>query len=204
MIVIIDAGMGNLGSIFNMLRKVGANSRVSDKVEDILTADKLILPGVGHFDYGMNSLEERGHIQVLNQKVLEEKCPVLGICLGMQLMTRRSEEGKRQGLGWIQADTKRFSFTATDSKLKIPHMGWNSIDTVKGASLFEPLRGNPRFYFVHSYYVVPDNDNDIAARTSYGGEFCSAIQHDNMYGTQFHPEKSHKFGIAVMDAFSKL
>lgn len=204
MIVIVDYKMGNVGSILNMLKKIGAPAIVSSDPRDIERADKLILPGVGAFDNGMANLGQMGFMSELNDKVLNEKTPVLGICLGMELLTRGSEEGKLPGLGWIAADTIRFRFDQKSNGLKIPHMGWNSTDVVRADSLFKGLDGEARFYFVHSYHVVCHNEDDVLARTHHGYDFVAAVQRDNIFGTQFHPEKSHRYGMRVLKNFVEL
>lgn len=201
MIVIVDYGMGNLGSIANMLKKVGAQVKISSDKEDILGADKLILPGVGAFDNGMNRLVELGLVDVLNEKVLEMQTPILGLCLGMQLFSRCSQEGKQPGLGWIRADVHRFQFNDLNSNLKIPHMGWNYIQLKQSSPLLEELPVEPRFYFVHSYHLVCQDSEDVLATTHYGYEFPAAVVKGNIYGMQCHPEKSHKFGMRVFQNF---
>lgn len=200
-IVIVDYGMGNLGSIANMLKKVGAPAIISSDPDMIARADKLILPGVGAFDSGMKNLSERGLIQVLNEQVLEQKKMVLGLCLGMQLLTRRSEEGVLPGLGWIDAETVRFTFEGTNQHLKVPHMGWNTLAVSQPQPLFADLEVENRFYFVHSYYVVCADPDNVSAQTNYGFDFSSAIVKDNIWGVQFHPEKSHKFGMKLFENF---
>ena len=204
MIVIIDYGMGNLGSILNMLKKIGAEAIISSNITEIEKAKKLILPGVGAFDSGMKNIMGLGLVSVLNERVLRGKIPLLGICLGMQLLTRRSEEGTLQGLGWFDADTLKFKFDKVQNGLRIPHMGWNYINVEKKHSLLNDLGENPRFYFVHSYHVVCDKVEDILATTSYGYDFTSAIIRDNIFGVQFHPEKSHKYGMKLLKNFIEL
>jgi imidazole glycerol-phosphate synthase subunit HisH len=205
MIVIIDYGMGNLGSILNMLKKIGAPAKVSAEVQEIQAADKLILPGVGAFDAGMARLEELNLVNVLNDKVFNHKTPTLGVCLGMQLLTRRSAEGARPGLGWIDGETIRFRFTdPAQSKLKIPHMGWNTVKVQREGALFKGLNDEARFYFVHSYHVVCHNPADILTTTDYGYDFVSAVQREHIMGAQFHPEKSHKFGLKLLKNFVEL
>jgi glutamine amidotransferase len=205
MIVIIDYGLGNLGSIANMLKKVRAEAKISSDPAEIEKADKLILPGVGAFDHGMQNLEEQGLIPLLNRRVLEEKTPTLGLCLGMQLFTGSSEEGARPGLGWIEGKTVRFRFDPNQSGLKIPHMGWNFIQPKCDSPLWTDWYGEEtRFYFVHSYHVECHDPNDILATTVHGYEFTSMVQRENIIGTQFHPEKSHKFGMNLMKNFAEL
>lgn len=201
MIVIIDYNMGNLGSIFNMLKKIGVSTKVSSNIDVIQAASNLILPGVGAFDNGMSNLKETGLIPVLNEKVLIRKTPILGICLGMQLLTRSSEEGRLPGLGWIDGCTTRFRFGSEQSGLKIPHMGWNTVTFKKNSIFSQGFEGDPRFYFVHSYHVTCNREEDVAGKTFYGYEFHSAIQKDNIYGVQFHPEKSHHFGMNLLRNF---
>jgi glutamine amidotransferase len=201
MIVIIDYGLGNLGSIRNMLKKIGAEGTISSNVSDIQEAEKLILPGVGNFDQGMKNLEASGFLPVLEDRVIQKKTPILGICLGMQLFARKSEEGESTGLGWIDAEVVRFKFDDKERHLKIPHMGWNLVEICQRDPLFEEMYPEPRFYFVHSYHVVCKNENNILGKTFHGYEFASAIKKENIYGVQFHPEKSHKFGMKLLDNF---
>lgn len=202
MIAIVDYGMGNLGSIRNMLLHLGADSEITSDPDRIAAARKLILPGVGAFDHAMTNLEERGLIPVLNREVLERGKPVLGICLGMQLLSRRSEEGTLPGLGWIDADTIRFRFGPDRTNLKIPHMGWNRVNVRRSGSVMDHLPPEPRFYFVHSYHVRCDREENVLATADYGFEFHAAVIRDHILGTQFHPEKSHKFGLALLKNFA--
>ena len=198
MITIIDYNTCNVGSIQNMLRKLGYDSVVTNNQEKIFNATKLILPGVGAFDHGINNLKELGLIPIIKEKV-NSGTPILGICLGYQLLSRSSEEGKEAGLGLIEADTIKFSFENT--KLKIPHMGWNNLIYKDKLKLFHGLDANARFYFVHSYFVKCDSPSIISASTEYGGMFASAIEKENIFGVQFHPEKSHKYGMKVFTNF---
>ncbi len=204
MIIIIDYGMGNLGSILNMLKKIGTSAKISGETTDILTAEKLILPGVGAFDHGMAHLSERGLIPLLNKRVLEESCPILGICLGMQLFSRRSEEGELPGLGWVEAETRRFRFNGEIGHLKIPHMGWNEVRSSGQHHLFAGFNNPPRFYFVHAYHVCCDSPQDILATSFYGYEFTAAVGKGNIMGTQFHPEKSLHYGMHLLRNFANL
>lgn len=203
MVTIVDYGVGNLASIANMARKAGTQCVISSQPADVLAADKLILPGVGAFDRGMANLEERGLIPALNERAIGRGVPTLGLCLGMQLLGRGSEEGTRPGLGWLEADTVRFKFTA-DSPLKVPHMGWNFIEPAAPAALVEHLPAEPRFYFVHSFYLACDDPGDVMCWTTYGDRFASGIHKGNLWGTQFHPEKSHSFGLALLKNFLAL
>jgi len=203
MIVIVDYGLGNLGSIANMLKKIGASAVISGEAETIKQAEKLILPGVGSFDVGMANINRSNLREILKEKVIDQKTPVLGICLGLQLLTRGSEEGKLSGLGWIEAETVAFKFDPQSTGLKIPHMGWNSVKSVRSDSLFSNL-DKSRFYFVHSYHVQCEHNSDILATTGHGYDFTCAIRHENIWGTQFHPEKSHRFGKQLLKNFAEM
>ena len=204
MMVIIDYNIGNLGSILNMLKKVGATAIISSDISEIEKADKLILPGVGSFDYGMEQIEKTGLIELLNEKVLDKKTPVLGICLGAQLLACNSEEGQKKGLGWIDMEVIKFNKDKIAPELKIPHMGWNEVKIKRESPLFRDVYDEPRYYFVHSYHFMPKNSNDILTTSLYGYEFVSAIEKDNIVGVQFHPEKSHKFGMRILKNFAEL
>jgi glutamine amidotransferase len=203
MITIIDIGMGNLGSIVNMLEKIKVKAVISSDENDIFKAEKLILPGVGSFDNAMKNLNDMHLISILNSRVNEDKIPILGICLGIQLFTKRSEEGVLPGLGWIDATTVKFNFSVENVQLKVPHMGWNTVNPKHDSSLFCGLLNESRFYFVHSYHIICNNTQDILSTTHYGYDFVSSIQSGNIYGTQFHPEKSHKFGMKVLQNFAE-
>jgi len=203
MIVIVDYSVGNLGSIINMLKKAGAKAIASSDPKVLEVAEKLILPGIGAFDAGMNKLNERGLVPLLNYLALEKKVPFLGLCLGLQLMTRKSEEGRTQGLGWLDAETMRFKFDANQGQLKIPHMGWNTIEVRRPHPLFVDLDAEARFYFVHSFYVRCHDSETVLAETDYGGRFHSILGQGNIMGAQFHPEKSHKFGLRLLKNFAE-
>jgi glutamine amidotransferase len=202
MITIIDYGIGNIGSIKNMLKKIGAKSEITSDLNTIEKARKIILPGVGSFDYGMKQLKENNLINILNKKVIDEQTPLLGICLGMQLLSKRSEEGEEAGLGWIDASTIKFVKVTED--LKIPHMGWNTVEKKRESRLLTDLPAESKFYFVHSYHVKCHVASDIILSSSYGTEFTCAIEKGNVLGVQFHPEKSHKFGMQILKNFSEL
>jgi len=206
MITIIDYDMGNLGSIANMFKKIGIPSCITSNAEQVAAAEKILLPGVGTFDTAMARINERGLLDVLNCKALEEKIPILGICLGMQLLTNSSEEGDSVGLGWIPAKTLAFKGRIDTPPYKIPHMGWNIARKHTPSSLtegFEEL-DDVRFYFVHSYQVQCEDERNSIMRTTYGLTFDSAIQKENIFGAQFHPEKSHKFGMKLLHNFARL
>lgn len=203
MITIIDYGMGNTGSIINMLKKIGVKTQITSVIEEIATAKKIILPGVGHFNRAMEIIDKSGLREILNQKALNEKIPILGICLGMQLLTKSSEEGNCEGLGWIPAKTIRFRF-ADDSHLKIPHMGWNLVYRATPSRLTENFDPGQRFYFVHSFHAKVEDEKYSILKTEHGYLFDSAIQNDNIFGVQFHPEKSHRFGMKLLENFAGL
>lgn len=202
MMVIVNYGMGNLGSIANMCKRIGVAASISEDPAAILAAEKLVLPGVGAFDEGMGNLEQRGLVPVLNRKVLEQKTPVLGICLGMQLMTEGSEEGARAGLAWIPACTVRFRLNGNG--LKVPHMGWNLVRANASSILFRDVPTPPRFYFVHSYHVDCASPTYVAATVTHGYDFPAAFEYGHIYGVQFHPEKSHRYGMALLKRFAEL
>jgi len=205
MITIIDYEMGNLGSIQNMFRYIGVESKIESDPDKIRNASKILLPGVGSFDMAMRKIKEKNLDEILNEKALKEQVPVLGICLGMQLLTERSEEGKLDGLGWIPATTMSFK-NRIDSKLKVPHMGWNVVSSREKNPLIQGFDefDETRFYFVHSYFVKVDNEENSILKTEYGLEFDSAIFKNNIFGTQFHPEKSHKFGMKLFENFARI
>lgn len=201
MITIVDYGMGNLGSVANMLRRIGADCEVTGDPVRLADASRILLPGVGAFDAAMERINAAGIRPVLEDKALRQKVPVLGICLGMQLLTRGSEEGTLPGLGWIQGQTRRLP---TDGGLKVPHMGWNVATRTRTCPLAEGLEGEIRFYFVHSYCVRTDDPQHTVLEAHYGIDFAAAVQRDNIMGAQFHPEKSHRFGMQLLKNFAEL
>jgi len=197
MIVIVDYGMGNLRSVFHKVKKLTPDVALSSRPEDVLSADKLIIPGVGQYAAGMKNLKDWDLIDPLNNAVLEKKTPILGICLGMQLFTDYGEEGGAEGLGWIRGRTIRLN----PHNLPIPHVGWNTIKTKKETRLFDGLPQDYGYYFTHSYHVVCEDREDVLATTTYGIEFTSALQKNNIVGVQFHPEKSHLHGVKIIENF---
>lgn len=208
MIAIIDYGMGNAASMANMLKKIGANAMITHDKVRIQQANAIILPGVGAFDFAMQQLQALELVPVLEQKVLSDKVPFLGVCLGMQLLFKHSEEGQALGLGWLPGEVVQFDFTnALDpqqtSRLKIPHMGWNVIHPVNQSSLLQLPQEEIRAYFAHSYHVKHVLQDCVAGYCHYGYDFVCAVEKDNIFGLQFHPEKSHRFGQAMLTAFVK-
>ena len=203
-VVIIDYKAGNLLSVQNMLRKIGVFAEISCEKEVIKSADKLILPGVGHFDYGTSKLHELGLWKIIIEKAVNQKTPFLGICLGAQLLTQGSTEGKEKGLGLFQANTIRFE--PPNHQIKIPHMGWREVNLNKLENpLFKDLSPiESRFYFVHSYHFATTDKTEILTTSNYGYDFVSALHKENIFGVQFHPEKSHKFGMTLLKNFINL
>jgi glutamine amidotransferase len=201
MITIVDYGVGNLASIKNMLKKAGSDALISSQKEDIEAADKLILPGVGAFDTCAEKFQQSGLQETLNKKVLEQKTPLLGICVGMQLLMEGSDEGNLPGLGWIKGRIVRFQPEKMSAPLKIPHMGWTEVKPRNDSPLFDHMHEEPRFYFVHSFHPMPANEKDVLVYAEYGYRFAAGLEHENIMGVQFHPEKSHKFGLRLMENF---
>lgn len=202
MITIIDLDIGNVGSIKNMLKFLNVESIITRNYKDIISAKKIILPGVGAFDTAIKNLKKFEILEALNIKAKEDKIPILGICLGMQLLTNFSEEGTEEGLGWIDGETRKFNFET--NKFKIPHMGWNNVQVSNNCKLTEGFDNDTRFYFVHSFYVKVKNEKNSILKSNHFIEFDSAINKENIYGVQFHPEKSHKYGKLLLKNFSKI
>jgi glutamine amidotransferase len=201
MITIVDYGMGNLGSIRSMFRRIGVPATITGDADQIALASKVLLPGVGSFDAAMAQIEGRGLREVLDDKATRERVPTLGICLGMQLITRGSQEGSLPGLGWVAAQACRFP---PDPALKVPHMGWNLVRPTRPSSLTAGLAADARFYFVHSYYVRTDRPEETVLEAEYGVPFAAALEAGNVFGAQFHPEKSHRFGMQLLANFAAL
>ncbi len=200
MVVIVNYGVGNLSSVQNMLRKAGAQVSISSEPQDILAADKLILPGVGHFDYGMKMLNQSGLRDALDHFALELCRPVLGICLGAQILGHASEEGVAKGLGWINMDCYRLP---PAPGVRVPHMGWNQVSLKRPSPLFINTDIYARYYFVHSYFMECAEATDVVGTSYHGIEFACTVQRGNIFGTQFHPEKSLRHGLALMRAFAE-
>jgi len=200
-IAVVDYGMGNLGSIQNMFKRIGVATEITGDARVLERACKILLPGVGAFDSAMQRINSSGLRAVLDYKALQERVPIMGICLGMQLLTRSSEEGGLPGLGWIPAVTRRFPHV---QGLKVPHMGWNAVNFARASPLTAGLPADSRYYFVHSYYVQTDDTRDSLLTTHYGISFDAAVAHGNLYGAQFHPEKSHRYGMAFLSNFARI
>ncbi len=202
MIRIIDYGLGNISAFLNVYKRLNIEAAVARNADELGGADKLILPGVGAFDHAMELLDASGMRSPLDELVLQRKVPVLGICVGMQILARSSDEGSAAGLGWIDGSVKGFKSLGQD--LLLPHMGWNDVTPVGHARLFAGLEGDARFYFLHSFYFHCEREQDIAAVSRYGIDFSCAVHADNIYGVQFHPEKSHHFGAQLLKNFAEL
>jgi glutamine amidotransferase len=201
---VVNTGLGNVASVLNMFRAVGAEALVVEDRTVLRAASKLVLPGVGSFDAGMSGLRSSGLLELLTERVLYDKVPILGLCLGMQLFSRRSEEGTSSGLGWIEADVTRLTLELGEGRLKLPHMGWNTLAVEQEHPLLSGFDTPPRFYFVHSYQVCCERTEDVIGTCMYGSRFVAALAHGNIMGTQFHPEKSHKFGMRLLRNFAEL
>ncbi len=205
MITIVDYKAGNILSILNMLRKIGVESCITSDPLQIATAEKIILPGVGHYDHGMRHMNELGLTDAIRQKVIHDKVPVLGICLGAQLMGQSSEEGNYSGLGLVNMQVIKFDRSRMDSRLKVPHMGWDDVEIKQqDCPLFTDMHADPRYYFVHSYHFQMDNANDVLTTSNHGYPFTSSFWKENIFGVQFHPEKSHKYGMKLLENFVRL
>lgn len=200
-ILVLDYGLGNVASVLNMLHHIGARARLSKAAEDVAKADKLILPGVGHFDAGMRALSGSGLRDPLQQAVFERGARLLGICLGMQLLFESSDEGVSVGLGFLPGRVRRFDVEGRG--LRVPHMGWAVVYPTKPGSLFDLSAPEQRFYFVHSFHAVCERPDDVAATANHGDTFTAAVERNNIAGVQFHPEKSHRFGMALLSRFAE-
>ena len=203
MIKIVDYGLGNILAFQNMYKRLNVDVSVARTAGELADASRIILPGVGAFDHAMELLDASGMHPMLDELVLERRIPVLGICVGMQILARASDEGRLGGLGWIDARVRSFGALKNDDLL-LPHMGWNDVRPVTPTALFEGLRPEGRFYFLHSYFFECEREQDVAARTTYGVDFACSVQAGNIYGVQFHPEKSHHFGAQLLKNFAEL
>lgn len=204
MITILDYGSGNLLAIENIYKRLNINVNIVSDPNDLLTAKHIILPGVGSFDRAMGLLDASGMRDVLDDLVINKNIPVLGICVGMQMMAKKSEEGNLNGLGWIDGEVKKFEQTAFGSKVILPHMGWNDVYSEDDKGLFKHINHDMQFYFLHSYYFLPTQSEHVYGETEYSKKFASSIRLNNIFGVQFHPEKSHHFGIQLLKNFSEI
>jgi glutamine amidotransferase len=204
MIVVVDYGVGNLASILNMLRRLRASATISGDPAVIALADSIILPGVGAFDHAMRKLREGSLLSAVEKRVLRDRVPTLGVCLGFQLLSRGSEEGTESGLGWIDAETVRFDASRASERISIPHMGWSNVSITRAHPLLATEEEEVRFYFAHSYHLRCNDPTNIIASASHGYSFPAAIAHGNVMGVQFHPEKSHVFGMRLLRNFCTL
>lgn len=200
MTVILDYGIGNVSSISNMLKKIGVNNKITSEPGLVESADKIILPGVGHFDYCMKQLRSASFFEVLQTRVLVDKIKILGVCVGCQMLMEESEEGSEKGLGWIEGKVVKFNNKKLPPNFKIPHMDWTDVHPIGNSGLYEGIE-EPRYYFVHSYHVDCKNPDNITGMAGYGYEFPASVASDNIMGVQFHPEKSHKYGMKLYGNF---
>jgi imidazole glycerol-phosphate synthase subunit HisH len=204
MISLINYGLGNIQAFANIYKRLSIPVRIASTVDDLDATEKIILPGVGAFDWAMTRLNDSGMRLRLDELVVKEGCPVLGICVGMQVMANRSDEGVLDGLGWIDGEVKKFDQSSLHLPIRLPHMGWNDVIPKNSTCLFKGLEADARFYFLHSYYFAPQREPDVLAATDYHGTFASSVRSGNIFGVQFHPEKSHNWGIQLLKNFAEL
>lgn len=204
MITIIDYGSGNIRAIGNIYDTLKINYKIAKSPEEVMGAEKIFLPGVGAFDETISMLDKTGFRGVLDFEVMHNKVPIIGICVGMQILAESSEEGKLPGLGYIKGKVRKMDASLLNQKPKLPHLGWNSIEITRQSALLKNIDSELGFYFLHSYYFECENEEDILTTTTYGKSFASAINHDNVFGIQFHPEKSHHNGINLLHNFATL
>ena len=204
MITIVDYGLGNIGAFANVYKRMNIPARVATSASDLESAERIILPGVGAFDHAMNLLDASGMRDTLSDLVVVQKKPVIGVCVGMQILASGSDEGAREGLGWIPGRVRHFQSAPESKPLPVPHMGWNDVRPAPGEPLFTGLHNDARFYFLHSYYFECDEPASVTATAGYGAEFGCAVRRDNVFGVQFHPEKSHHFGATLLKNFAEI
>lgn len=204
MIALVNYGLGNILAFANIYKRLNIEVNIASSPDVLQRADRIILPGVGSFDWAMTRLNQSGLRDVLEDSAIRRGVPVLGVCVGMQILARRSDEGKLPGLGWVEGEVRKFDVTRFTHKTHLPHMGWNDVTPLKGDGLFKNLHSGSRFYFLHSYYFLPSSTEHVLAETDYNGSYASAVRSGNVFGVQFHPEKSHKWGIQLLKNFAEL
>jgi len=204
MITLVNYGLGNIQAFANIYKRLNIPGRIASSADELADSEKIILPGVGAFDWAMTCLNQSGMRERLDDLTVRQRCPVLGICVGMQIMARCSDEGLLEGLGWIDAEVKKFDETTFNDQTRLPHMGWNDVSPRRNGCLFRGLESDARFYFLHSYYFSPQQEGDVLAVTDYNGSFASSVRAGNVFGVQFHPEKSHQWGIQLLRNFAEL
>jgi len=204
LIRIIDYGVGNIQAFLTLFKRQGIAAARASTIEELQDATRLILPGVGHFDHAMTQLNNSGMRDTLDKMVLEDLTPVIGICVGMQMMANSSDEGTLEGLKWIDASVRKFDESTINQITRLPHMGWNDVQSVNDSKLFDGMHDAARFYFLHSYYIACENKEQVVGTAAYPDNFVCAVNNKNIYGVQFHPEKSHQFGVNLLDNFYKL
>lgn len=204
MIAIVDYGLGNVNAFANIYNRLNISCVIASEPDELRKADRIILPGVGAFDWAIARLSKTGIREELEDMVLHKGRPVLGICVGMQMMAKRSDEGVLQGLGWIDGEVKKFDLSSFAQKTHLPHMGWNDVTPRTSGGLFKNYEKGASFYFLHSYYFAPQNPDHVLAVTDYNGPFASSVQSENVFGVQFHPEKSHQWGIQLLKNFAEI
>jgi len=203
-ITLVNYGLGNIQAFVNIYKRLNIAACIASTADELAEAERIVLPGVGAFDWAMTKLNESGMRERLDDLILRRNRPVLGVCVGMQMMAKRSDEGLLPGLGWIDAEVRRFDESTFNQATHLPHMGWNNVSAKSFDDIFHGMEGGSRFYFLHSYYFAPARDDQVLALTSYNGLFASAVRAGNIFGVQFHPEKSHQWGIQLLKNFAEL
>ena len=204
MITLVNYGLGNIQAFANVYKRLNIPTQIADSAEDLAGAEKIILPGVGAFDWAMIRLNESGMRDRLEELVIGKGCHVLGVCVGMQMMAKHSDEGVLDGLGWVDAEIRKFDVASFTEKTHLPHMGWNDVSPLQNECLFRSLGDDAQFYFLHSYHFVSHRESDVLAVTDYNGSYTSSVRSGNVFGVQFHPEKSHQWGIQLLRNFAEL